>query len=54
MHEETGGKTGFGIVNLSLLVSRATKVGLQTYESHAILLSCTSTHVCMMCVVCVG
>ena len=30
-------KTGSGIVNLSLLVSRATKVGIQTYESNTIL-----------------
>ena len=42
------------MVNLSLLVSQAKKVGIWTYESHATLRSCTSPYVCVMCVVCVG
>ena len=50
----TIGKTGFGIVNLSLLVSRATKVEIRTYESHATLWSCTLPYVCMKRVMCVG
>jgi len=43
------GKTGSGIVNLSLLISQATKVGIRTYESHATLQSCTLPHVCVVC-----
>ena len=39
-------------MKLSLLVFQATKVGLQTYESHASLQSYTPPHVCVMCVVC--
>ena len=41
-------------MNLSFLISRATKVGLWTYESHAALRSCTPPYVCVMCVVCMG
>ena len=42
------------MVNLSLLISRATRVEIQTYESPATLWSCTLPHVCMLCVVCLG
>ena len=41
-------------MNMSLLISWATKVGLWTYESYAALQSCTPPHVCVMCVVCMG
>ena len=47
------GKIGSEIVNLLLLVSRATKV-VWTYKSHTTLQSCTLPHVCVMCVVCMG
>jgi len=46
------GKTGSEMVNLSLLVSQATEVGIQTYESHTTLWSCTPPHVRDMCHVC--